>query len=130
MDLESKASEEVLKIRLSDSMTKIKKKIFVAFADEKIKKAFETLKEKDPKLHKFISRAIDDLKENPFCGTPIPKRLIPKIYIKKYGIDNLWKYNLPGAWRLIYSVVGDEVSIISIILEWLPHKKYERKFGY
>jgi len=111
-------------------MTKIKKKILVAFADKKIKKSFDALKEKNKKLHKFINRAIDDLKENPFCGIPISKKLIPKSYIKKYGITNLWKYNLPGAWRLIYSVVGDEVSIISIILEWLPHKKYERRFGY
>jgi Txe/YoeB family toxin of Txe-Axe toxin-antitoxin module len=106
------------------------KKIFVAFADEKIKKAFEDLKEKDPKLYKFINRAINNLKENPFCGIPISKKLIPKDYIKKYKINNLWKYNLPGAWRLFYFVVGDEIKIISIILEWLPHKKYERKFGY
>lgn len=111
-------------------MRKIKKKIFVAFADEKIKKAFDTLKEKDKKLYKSVNRAIDGLKKIPFCGTPIPKKLIPKSYIKKYRITNLWKYNLPGAWRLIYSVIGDEVNIISIILEWLPHKKYERKFGY
>ncbi len=108
----------------------IKKRVFVAFADKKVKKAFEALKEKDPKLHKFISRAIDDLKENPFCGISIPKKLIPRIYIKKYRTNNLWKYNLPGAWRLLYSVIGSEVSIVSIILEWLPHKKYERKFKY
>lgn len=108
----------------------IKKRVSVAFADIKIRISFEALKKKDPKLHKFISRAIDDLKDNPFCGSSIPKRLIPKTYTKKYGIANLWKYNLPGAWRLVYSVAGDEVNIISIILEWMPHKKYERKFKY
>jgi Txe/YoeB family toxin of Txe-Axe toxin-antitoxin module len=81
-------------------------------------------------LHKFISRAIDDLKENPFCGIPIPKRLIPKIYIRKYGINNLWKYNLPGAWRLLYSIAGNRVKIVAIILEWLSHKEYERRFKY
>ena len=108
----------------------IKRKAAVAFADKNIKKAFETLKKKDPKLHKFISRAIEDLKENPFCGTPISKKLIPKTYVKKYAVSNIWKYNLPGAWRLVYSVIGDEVHIISIILEWMPHKKYERRFNY
>ena len=37
----------------------------------------------------------DDLKRNPFCGIQIPKKLIPRAYIKKYGIDNLWKHDLP-----------------------------------
>jgi Txe/YoeB family toxin of Txe-Axe toxin-antitoxin module len=106
------------------------RKVFVAFSDEKLKKDFEKLKEEDPRLHKFISRAIDDLKENPLCGVPVSKRLIPKVYIKKYNIDNLWKYNLPGAWRLLYSVIGNNVKIIAIILEWLSHKNYERRFGY
>ena len=109
---------------------KIERKIFVVFADEKLKEAFEKLEKEDPTLHKFLTRAIDDLKENPFCGIPISKRLIPKIYIKKYGINNLWKYNLPGAWRLLYSVTGNKVSIIAIILEWLSHKEYERRFKY
>lgn len=31
--------------------------------------------------------------------------------------DNLWKYDLPKAWRLIYSVANGEVCIISIVLE-------------
>jgi hypothetical protein len=70
------------------------------------------------------------LKENPFCGIAIPKRLIPKIYIRKYGINNLWKYNLPGAWRLLYSIAGNRVKIVAIILEWLSHKEYERRFKY
>ena len=47
-----------------------------------------------------------------------------------YEIDNLWKYDLPRGWRLMYSVARDEVIVISIILEWLPHKEYERRFGY
>ncbi len=68
--------------------------------------------------------------ENAFCGIQIPKRLIPKVYIKKYGIDNLWKYDLPKGWRLIYSVAGDGILIISIIIEWFDHKEYERRFKY
>lgn len=103
---------------------------FVAFADEKVKEAAQLLKKEDPELYKFIERAIEDLKKDTFCGTSIPKKLIPKIYIKKYNIDNLWKYDLPGAWRLLYSVAGDKVKIVAIILEWLDHKEYERRFGY
>ncbi len=59
------------------------------------------------------------------------KKLMPKEYARKYGIGNCWKYNLPNAWRLIYSVVDTgEIKVISLILEWRKHKKYDRKFGY
>ncbi len=65
------------------------REILIVFADENVKEAFERTKERSPELYKFISRAIDDLKNNPLCGVHIPKRLIPKVYIQKYGIDNL-----------------------------------------
>ena len=73
--------------------------IEVLFGDEKIRQAFECLKEgkyEDKELHRFISRAIEDLKQDPFCGIPIPKKLIPKEYKIKYNVNNLWKYNLPN----------------------------------
>ena len=105
----------------------------VVFADKKVKEAFlelENSKSEDQNLYRWLNRAFDDLSENPFCGIQIPKKLIPKTYQKKYSIDNLWKYNLPNAWRLMYSVARDEIIVISIILEWLPHKEYERRFNY
>ena len=82
------------------------------------------------KLYEWLNRVFDDLQRNPYCGIQIQRRLVPKEYISRYNIDNLWKYNLPNAWRLIYSVSKQEVVIISIVIEWLSHKKYERKFGY
>jgi Txe/YoeB family toxin of Txe-Axe toxin-antitoxin module len=105
----------------------------VVFADRKLKEAFERLKDstaEDRKLYKWLNKAFDDIASDTFRGTQIPKRLIPGKYIERYGIENLWKYNLPGAWRLLYSVARDEVVIVSIILEWLPHKDYERRFNY
>ena len=87
-------------------------------------------KTEDEKLYKWILRAFADLKENAFCGVRIRKKLIPKVYVEKYGIDNLWKYDLPSGWRLIYSVANGQVCILSIILEWMDHKNYERRFGY
>lgn len=111
----------------------MKKKARVVFADRKLKRSYEELedsKTEDRELYKWLTRAFDDLAENAFCGIQIPKKLIPKEYIKKYGIDNLWKYDLPRAWRLLYSVADDEVKVIAIVLEWMPHKEYERKFGY
>ncbi len=105
----------------------------VFFAEEKLKKAYERLKNSKSEnklLYKWISRAISDLREDAFCGIQIPKKLIPKVYIDKYGIDNLWKYDLPKGWRLLYSVSKNEIVIVSIIIEWFNHKEYERRFKY
>lgn len=105
----------------------------IKYAEEKVKKSLDELKNsktEDQKLYKWINRAMDDLEENAFCGIQIPKKLIPKIYIEKYKIDNLWKYDLPKGWRLIYSIANGEVQILSIILEWMCHKDYEKRFKY
>lgn len=109
------------------------KESFVAFISEKIKKEFDSLekgKYEDKKLYKYISRAIDDLKQNPLSGTKVQKDLWPEKYIKDYKITNLWKYDLPNAWRLIYTLESDEVKIVSFILEWFDHKGYEKRFSY
>lgn len=106
----------------------------IMFANEKLKKAFDELKyskTENRMLYKFIMRALEDIENDAFCGIQIQKRLIPKEYEKKYGrLDNLWKYDLPNAWRLIYTVKKDGIMILGIILEWLDHKNYERRFGY
>ncbi|MBU0760433.1 MAG: hypothetical protein KJ600_04725 [Nanoarchaeota archaeon] len=102
----------------------------VVFADDKIEGAFNSLRE-DDWLKRAIQRAIDDLKINVFCGERIPKKQIPKEYIQKHGIDNLWRYSLPNAWRLIYSVIApSNVEILAVILEYFNHKNYERRFRY
>ena len=105
----------------------------VAFGNEKLYADFQKLHAasfEDETLYKEISKALDRLKENPFCGIKIPRKLWPKEYGKKFGIDNLWKYDLHNGWRLIYTIKGDAVSIVAIILEWFGHKNYEKRFGY
>lgn len=102
----------------------------VVFINEKLHKNFNSLK-KDDFIKKFIIRAIKDLRQNAFIGTQIPKKLIPKTYIQKYQIKNLWKYDLPKGWRLLYTITADnEVELISAILEWFNHKTYEKKMKY
>jgi len=105
----------------------------VKFVDEGLKQAYYSLEKGDAaewELFKQLTKAFSALEENAFCGIQIQKRLIPRSYLKNYRVDNLWKYNLPKGWRLLYSVRRDEIVVISIILEWLPHKEYERRFGY
>ena len=105
----------------------------IKYANEKLKDDLKRLRDsnfEDKKLYKWINRAMDDLEENAFCGIQVSKKLIPDVYMKKYNIDNLWKYNLPNAWRLIYSIKNGQVCVLSIILEWMSHKDYERRFRY
>jgi len=102
----------------------------VIFADDNVEKEFYGLKDND-EIKDYIERAIRDIKANAFCGIQLPKRLIPKEYIQKYRIRNLWKYDLPDGWRLVYSITTpNKVEIISIILEWFNHPNYEKRFGY
>ncbi len=105
----------------------------VRFADEKLKQAFEQLKDgkgDEKELYNWLIRAFKDIEQNAFCGIQIPKRLIPNEYPQKYGVHNAWKYNLPNAWRLIYSIENQEIIVVSIVLDWMDHKEYERKFKY
>lgn len=100
----------------------------IVFGDDKIEKDFDKV---DEELRQQLERAFRNLENNAFCGIQIPKKLIPKEYIKKFGqLTNLWKYNLPDAWRLIYTIKNDKVNVLSVILEWMDHKTYERRFGY
>lgn len=102
----------------------------VKFITEKLEKEFESLDDSDF-LKKSIKRALEDLKLNAFSGIQIPKKLFPKTYIKKYFINNLWKYDLPKGWRLIYTITSeDEIKVVCAILEWFNHKNYEKRFRY
>lgn len=102
----------------------------VVFISDELERNFNELKDEDP-IKKGMVRAIKDLKENAFCGIQIPKRLFPREYVQKYGINNLWKYDLPNGWRLLYTITPkNEVELISAILEWFNHKEYERRFKY
>jgi hypothetical protein len=81
-------------------------------------------------LFNSIRQKIELLKENPQYGIHIAKNKIPLEYQQKYDANNLWKANLSGAWRMIYTIRGSEVEIISLILDILNHKDYEKRFGY
>jgi Txe/YoeB family toxin of Txe-Axe toxin-antitoxin module len=107
----------------------------VNFLDNELRQSYLDLNKSgslQPKLYHFITRAIDDLRRDSFSGRMVVKDLISKKIKNKYKLDfdNLWVYNLPNAWRLIYTITGTELKIVSIILDWLSHKDYERLFGF
>ena len=103
------------------------------FVDLKLREAYKKLKQgttEEQELFRRIGKCIQILEKNPEAGIRIKKKQIPKIYIQKYLIDNLWKYNIGKKWRLIYTIIQDEIRIISVILEWMNHPDYERRFKY
>src|SRR3989338_6038910 len=84
-----------------------------------------------------INSKIALLKTNYDYGVQIPRKLIPKKYLQEFGVTNLWKVNLSGFWRMIYTLKQPqreqtEIEIISIwldVLDIIDHKKYNKLFG-
>ena len=81
-------------------------------------------------LLKSIERAINNLKIDPQYGIHIPRKIVSKAVVNRYGTDRLWKIDLVGYWRLIYTITGDEIKIIAFVLEFMDHKKYNKVFSY
>ncbi len=102
----------------------------VVFAEEELEKAYSQLAENSP-LKKSIKKTIGKIKTNIFLGENIPKGRIPKEFIQKYKIDNLWWCPLSDAWRPVYSIVTpSKIEILAVIIKYFSHKDYERSFGY
>ncbi len=120
---------------------KTKKEVFVRF-DEEAYNEYKKLKEavsrgeksrQEPtyeQLLNSINKAIINLKINPHSGDLIPRKYIPKRTVKIYGTDKIFKVNLVGYWRLLYTLIGSELRIIAFILEYMDHSKYNKLFGY
>jgi len=98
-------------------------------ARRKVAVFIDSLKD-DSYLLKIVSSGLDVLKENMFAGERIERRKFPKYYVQKYGVNNLYKFNLDSRTRLIYTLVADESGVAVVVLEILNHKKYEERFGY
>ncbi|MBU4162490.1 hypothetical protein KJ859_02830 [Patescibacteria group bacterium] len=99
-------------------------KIF--FVDAKLKNIFNLLSDTDP-LKKGIIKAIQDIKRDCQVGEVVKKdSVMLKNYKKKYGVKNLRVYDLPLAYRLMYTVTPVDVEIISVILDWKNHKDYDK----
>lgn len=77
-----------------------------------------------------INTALRNIKANPYYGDLIPRKYLSKGVIQRYGTDKILRVELVGYWRLLYTLIGDEVKIIAFILEFMDHDKYNKIFGY
>lgn len=102
----------------------------VVFVDETLENSSNALDETDP-IKKALTIAIKILQEDAFSGRNVKKSLIPRTFIQKYGLNNLWVYNLPDGWRMLYVLTpSEEIKIIAVILDWMNHKDYEKLFNF
>ena len=107
--------------------------IFVGFIDTEVAEKYNNLRhgtKTDIRILKLIDKAASLLKTKTNYGLQIKKEQIPDVYFTRYGIDNLWKYNLSEDWRLVYTVTGNGRDITVQIIEWFDHKEYDKRFGY
>jgi hypothetical protein len=109
------------------------KTIRIILSDE-ARKVYEYLNSEAErsKIERSILNAVNNkvklIKENPHYGDVIAKRLIPK----EYGVDNLFRIELPNFWRMLYSLEEGEskIEIVAFVIEIVDHKKYNKRFGY
>ncbi len=61
----------------------------------------------------------------------VPRDRIPGKIERDYGCTNLWRLQLPGGWRALYTILtrANEPTTVSI-LRILDHGAYDRLFGY
>jgi hypothetical protein len=81
---------------------------------------------------KAVNQKVELIKINPHYGDPIGKDKIPKEYLQKYAVKNLFRVELPAFWRMLYTLTDgeSEVEIIAFVLDVIDHKDYDKKFGY
>ncbi len=80
---------------------------------------------------RMVDSALDKLKQNMMIGDRIQRPQWPPYYAKRYGISNLWKYNMSRSARLVYTLLSEQGPWIAVVLEmFLTHKEYEKRFGY
>ncbi len=86
----------------------------IRFADLKLKESFEELNDSDKEFYKEIQDAMNEISKNVFCGRNVKKELIPKEYIQKYNLNNLWIYNLRDGWRLF--LLPPQIKLMFLLL--------------
>ena len=91
---------------------------------------YSCLREGDD-FKRVIDKGLSVLKGDVFAGEKVRKRQIPKYYIDRYGVNNLYRLRLDKTRRCCYSIVADEEGVKVVVLEvFSDHKSYDRRFGY
>ena len=91
------------------------------------------LKRLDPqsKFKKWLIDMEKVLKENMYSGELIKKNQIPPDYIKRYGVNNLYRYAHHEGYRSCYTILNVKgVGVCPFVLDLLSHEQYDKIFHY
>ena len=80
----------------------------------------------ESKISKWINNMTAVLRENMYAGELIRKSQIPKQYIDRYAVNNLYRYSHPEGFRSCYTIVNG----CPYILDSMSHPEYDKVFGY
>ena len=116
-----------ISVRLSEEADKVYQELNKIVGEEKLKGIDSSFHQT---LLRSINRTRDLLKQNPFAGNQILKKLIPDKYSKKFDVDNVWRIELANRWRLVYTITGNQIEIINFVIDIFDHKNYDKVFGY
>jgi hypothetical protein len=81
-------------------------------------------------MFKAIIRKLSLIQKDPKKGQSISKRLIPKEYVSRYAVNNLYRMELPFFWRMLYTLRDNKIEVIAFVLDIVNHKQYNKKFKY
>jgi hypothetical protein len=85
----------------------------------------------DCELYRRIRAALDAIKADMLVGDKVERKKFPKIYVRKYGIRNLFRMETGKGSRLSYTILSENKKKAVVVLEFFSsHKEYERRFGY
>jgi len=115
---------------MKEFVLKLSKSLFLAKVE--IKKELADGNKSNENLYRLILKAENFLREGR-SGAIISKKLpIYKYFEERYGITNLFLFDLSSEARAFYTNTAQgELEILQIILEvHETHKEYEKKGGY
>ena len=86
-------------------------------------------------MQEALRRKAKDLADDPQARTFVSVTRVPKATLRTWEarvgkVTNLYKLDLPGAWRALYTIGSDGPLRVVLVVEVLCHRDYERVSGY
>ena len=102
---------------------------FRVFASQDFLKVTNAFSSNDPIKIK-VDRVIEEMKQDENLGDYIKKKPWPEKYVKTHEVTNLYRREIGGNHRLIYTIRGREGDKVYQLLDLLAHKEYDILFNY
>lgn len=77
-----------------------------------------------------VDQITDEMKQDRNLGDYVKKKPWPDKYLRTREVINLYRREVGGNHRPIYTVKGHNEDKVYHLLDLLTHKEYDRLFGY